>query len=93
MRIRLLPRLRKTVCSLTAFGRGCGMNLRDAELVWEILGVKKMVLTVDDMVRITGESDDTIRRRVDAGEIRSSTRRDCRGIRIPLSEVLRYCMV
>lgn len=69
------------------------MNLRDAELVWEILGVKKMVLTVDDMVRITGESDDTIRRRVDAGEIRSSTCRDRRGIRIPLSEALRYCVV
>lgn len=60
--------------------------------MWDILGEKKMVLTVADMVSITGESGDTIRRRIDSGDIRSSTGRDRRGIRIPLSEALRYCM-
>ena len=71
------------------------MNRREAEeFIFRRLGcAPKLVLSVAEVAAVTGESDKTIRRRVDAGEIRSSTRRDCRGIRIPLREVLRYCMV
>lgn len=70
------------------------MGKRDAvELVWRIIGAEKMVLTVSDMALVSGESEKTIRRRVDAGEIRSSTGMDGRGIRIPIAEALSYCLV
>ncbi|WP_396165135.1 helix-turn-helix domain-containing protein [Corynebacterium sp.] len=82
-------------CSRIGCGGGSGMNRREAEdFIFRRLDCPpKLVLSVAEVAAVTGESDKTIRRRVDAGEIRSSTQRDCRNIRIPLSEVLRYCMV
>ena len=80
-------------------GLGClgvgGMTRREArEAVRDALGKPGlMVLSVSDMVRVSGESDDTIRRRVDAGEIRSSTGMDGKRIRIPIDEAVKYCMV
>ena len=71
------------------------MTRREAsEAVRDALGKPGlMVLSVADMVRVSGESDDTIRRRVDAGEIRSSSEFDGRRIRIPIDEAVKYCMV
>jgi excisionase family DNA binding protein len=72
-----------------------GMTRREArEAVRDALGKPGlMVLTVADMARVTGVCEKTIRRRVDAGEIRSSSEFDGRRIRIPIDEAVRYCMV
>lgn len=51
-----------------------------------------MVLTVAQMARVTGLSEKTVRRRVDAGEP-SSTEFDGKRIRIPIDEAVKYCMV
>jgi excisionase family DNA binding protein len=52
-----------------------------------------MVLTVAQMARVSGLCEKTVRRRVDAGEIRSSTEMDGKRIRIPIDEAVKYCMV
>lgn len=75
---------------------GGGMTRREArQVIREELELKPgvMVLTVADMARVTGLSEKTVRRRVDAGEIRSSSEFDGRRIRIPIDEAVRYCMV
>lgn len=74
---------------------GGGMTRREARsVVWDALGKPGvLVLTVADMARVTGLSEKTVRRRVDAGEIRSSSEFDGRRIRIPIDEAVRYCMV
>ena len=71
------------------------MTRREARsVVWEALGKQGvLVLTVADMARVTGLSEKTVRRRVDAGEIRSSSEFDGKRIRIPIDEAVRYCMV
>lgn len=72
------------------------MTRREArQVIREELELKPgvMVLTVADMARVTGLSEKTVRRRVDAGEIRSSSEFDGRRIRIPIDEAVRYCMV
>ncbi|WP_367273325.1 helix-turn-helix domain-containing protein [Corynebacterium sp.] len=71
------------------------MTRREARRdVWDALGKQGvLVLTVADMARVTGLSEKTVRRRVDAGEIRSSSEFDGRRIRIPIDEAVRYCMV
>lgn len=71
------------------------MTRREARsVVWDALGKQGvLVLTVADMARVTGLSEKTVRRRVDAGEIRSSSEFDGRRIRIPIDEAVRYCMV
>ena len=74
---------------------GGGMTRREArDAVREALGKPGlMVLTVAQMARVTGLCEKTVRRRVDAGEIRSSTEFDGKRIRIPIDEAVRYCMV
>lgn len=72
------------------------MTRREArQVIREELELKPgvMVLTVAQMARVTGLSEKTVRRRVDAGEIRSSSEFDGRRIRIPIDEAVRYCMV
>ena len=87
--------LRKTLRG----GLGClgvgGMTRREArEALRDALGKPGlMVLTVADMARVTGVCEKTVRRRVDAGEIRSSSEFDGKRIRIPIDEAVRYCMV
>ena len=87
--------LRKTLRG----GLGClgvgGMTRCEArEAVREALGKPGlMVLTVADMARVTGVCEKTVRRRVDAGEIRSSSEFDGKRIRIPIDEAVKYCMV
>lgn len=70
------------------------MGRRDArDAIRDALGKPGlMVLSVADLACLSGESDKTIRRRVDAGEIRSSTGMDGRRIRIPIDEAVKYCM-
>jgi hypothetical protein len=73
-----------------------GMTRREAyELIWFALETKHrpMVLTVAQMARVSGLCEKTVRRRVDAGEIRSSTEMDGKRIRIPIDEAVKYCMV
>lgn len=65
------------------------------EQIWFALGTGKrpMVLSIAEFHQLTGLSEKTIRRRVDAGDIRSSTEMDGRKILIPIAEAVRYCMV